>query len=548
MNDQPTTQPITQPMGQVQSATAQSNPFVNMMKTVQSAPNSDYSNAVLNKIRDGSFNDLAKQYGYDLTPFNVKTPTPVSPAPQNNYQPTFLEKVGAGLGESILGTIAGTARLGQKIGGALSGAVGLGSEVKLPGLSNLEQAAMPKSATESITKTLGDVAQFFLPGALEAKATRGLDSIIDTAKFGEQFGPKAADVLSKILKVVGTGAITGVSTGGVEALQSGGNVGKTEGAAIAGFAGGAIGKTLQILAPGIINSLAKSDFKLTPQQEVRLGPKIQNAANFIQQNDISGTATTKYKNILDINNKLEGVLQNSASANVTIPTTELESELNNLLQTPEIKADKAVYQSVVNDVKDALNTLKNTEGNSISLSNLLEGKRSYGQSAFGKASAQIKGTLVHSEGDLAVEQAYESALSKGIQNSNIGGEMGGGKIEIPENLQSLFGGQTAVNLKQFDKVYSDAINAKKLMYAAQFKKDTGLVGRIFGLWAGSAVGQAVVPGLPGKIIGGALGEIASTRVPSLIRAGIETGVKQGSTIPVITKGAIGAIGSNTPNQ
>lgn len=71
MGGQPT-QPTTQP-------TQQPNPFQSMMNTVRQNPNSDYASAVLDKIRSGEFNNLAKQYGYDLTPFNTKPPPPPPP-------------------------------------------------------------------------------------------------------------------------------------------------------------------------------------------------------------------------------------------------------------------------------------------------------------------------------------------------------------------------------------------------------------------------------------------------------------------------------------
>ena len=76
-------------------------------------------------------------------------------------------------------------------------------------------------------------------------------------------------------------------------------------------------------------------------------------------------------------------------------------------------------------------------------------------------------------------------------------------------MQKYFDGAKDVALSDFNKVYSQVINAKKLLFAAQFKNDVGLFGRLFGLAVGEVGGQAVMPGPVGKMVGMTAGEIAS---------------------------------------
>jgi hypothetical protein len=69
---------------------------------------------------------------------------------------------------------------------------------------------------------------------------------------------------------------------------------------------------------------------------------------------------------------------------------------------------------------------------------------------------------------------------------------------------------------------------------------------MFGLWAGESLGQTIAPGLVGKIVGGSTGEIASTKLPSLIRnAGERVLAKPANRLNSAVKVGLGTF--NQPN-
>ncbi len=114
-------------------------------------------------------------------------------------------------------------------------------------------------------------------------------------------------------------------------------------------------------------------------------------------------------------------------------------------------------------------------------------------------------------------------------------------------MSKMFGGKTDVTLPEFNKVYSNAINSKNLTGLARFKNDSGMVGRFFGLWAGESIGNTILPGLGGKIMGGAAGEMASTALPGLVRRAGESIISGGGNA-ISGAAKIGLGTNNQPDQ
>ena len=502
------------------------------------------------------------------------TPTP---APQNDNSPwnmSQLPAVPAGqslnLAEEIPALATGAEQLGigaaKQVGGVANTLSNAANKYIVSPLSKLITGKPTSAGTDIMGAFFGNVpasdlkptnplqdigaggasvAEFFLPSGLESAATGFLEDAVDAGKFAEKFGPEAGEALSGILKTLGSAGVTGTSMSAVTAAQGGTPSQITE-SGVLGAGAGVLAKGLEEFGPGIVNSLEKSGFKLTPTQESKMGKQIQAAADFKVNNGILGSGSSAYKELVSVNNQLEDALQSSIGKDITIPTADLENELRQIPDT--FKGDKAIYQQVVNDTNNAIDTLKKTEGDTISAQSLLEGKRSYGTFAFGKASVSPKVAKVVSEGDFAIESAYQRTLNKALQEGETTLENfnNGGKISVPDNLQSFFGGKSSVSLDEFNEVYSDAINAKKFTNLAQFKKNSGLIGRLFGLWGGETLGQVVSPGLGGKIIGGATGEIMSSNIPSILRTIGETAASTnpGNIVPgaKILTGAV-----NQPN-
>ena len=289
--------------------------------------------------------------------------------------------------------------------------------------SKLQEIGKTTTPIEKLGGAALDTLEFFLPGAAEVKTTEAWSKLIDSANFAEKFGSKAGPVISNLLKIVAGGTTTGASTELVSQAQQGGKAGLTPG--IIGGIAGAAGKAFEIFGPNILTQLNKSGFKLSPTQEVKVGQKAEEAAGFMANNNITGSSALKYKQLSNINDDLETALQNSVGTKVSVNKQELIDEINKNVEQFR-KTDPAVYKSAHNDAKNAIDVIKSTPGNTIDTNNLLIGKRSYGKSAFGKATAQVKGSVVNSEGDYAIEQAYYSTLGNAMKNSNT-------KVQIPSN-------------------------------------------------------------------------------------------------------------------
>jgi hypothetical protein len=453
-----------------------------------------------------SLEDLQKQGKVNTGSVNVEQKTPEV---YGSFQ-SPLGQFASSAGNRLINVVKNASSLGEKI---------LQAPMKLLGAKFPEKTSaetlIPKELTQPIQTpagraggVLGDVLPFFLPGGQEATATKGIDAALDTAKILKTFG-KNAPLVTKLIKTAAGGLVSGTSMAVVTALE-GGNKQETKNSFIGGSIAGSASKAFSVFAPDVLQGLAKSSFKLSPSVEAKVGAKADTAAKFVSNNNLSLSPKTQYTQLSNINDKLESNLQKSLGNKFGVSPEEVKTELNKVVK--QFENDPAVYQEVKNDVSKAIKTLDETKESNITLGELLSGKRSYGKSAFGKSSALVKTAGVVSEGDYAIEQAYQTVLESALKRTK-------GGITVTPDIKKFFPGKTKVTMDEFNKVYSAAINAKKFANASQFKKDTQLVGRLFGLWAGEAVGNSIAPGLGGRLMGGMTGEVLSNKLPSLLRKG-----------------------------
>lgn len=413
-----------------------------------------------------------------------------------------LQSVSSGIRKGVESTELGIGELGSKALGA--------KDVT----QNIEQmknspAIQPQNVGETIGKTGEQIGEFFLPSGVESKAAEEGASYLDKIPEILGLGEKAAKYVSGGLKTALQGLISGISMGGVTAAQTGGDMSKTQSATELGIGAGVLGKTLETFGSGLAESLNKSDFKLSPATEAKTQKIADNAAKFITENRIVGSASTKYAKLNHLNSQFETVLQKSLPEGIAIDKNEVMDSIRTSIEQLK-QTDPAIYNQAKTKSDQAMKLLQDMEGNILSPKEVLQSKRSWAQDAFKTAKKSKQDPTVSSEGAYAVEQAYQKALGGAFDRSK-------GAVQIPSPLRKYFGGAPEVSLSDFNKVYSDAINAKNLSFMAQFKSDAGLFGRLFGLWAGESIGQAVSPGLGGKVVGGAAGEILSTHLPGAVR-------------------------------
>jgi hypothetical protein len=418
-----------------------------------------------------------------------------------------LSNLGEGIVKSGAGLLAGTSELGRKINNYIAKIPGLGflndSNVN-PITQALQNYAQPSNFTQEIGKVIGDIGTFFIPGAVGESAIAKANDIIDSAKIAEKYGPAVADALKVAVKTLaGAG-----SMGGVTALQTGGDKSQTMYSAVLGAISGPLEYALGKISPEIVKSLNKADFKLSGVSAAKVAQKADDAAKFITDNHILGSNTTKYEKLQNITSQMENALKSSLP-NVKIPSQVIIDNINKSVEALKSE-DPAIYNETKNATNKAISLLK--ERGSISIDDALQAKRSYGNAAFRMTKFTEKDMSAANiqQANYLTELAYEKAIEDTMKSS-------GKTIKIPEKLQPYFGGKTEISLNDFNKVYSKAISAKNLSFMGQFRGGNALVGRIFGLWANSALGGTILPRLGGQLGGGIMGEIASNKLPGLIR-------------------------------
>jgi hypothetical protein len=443
-----------------------------------------------------------------------------------------------GVAKGVGSTASGLADIGKKITTGIGSLFGVKAAPDLD--QQLQNASQPVGTAQTVGFGAEKVAEFFLPEGAESQIFDKGASLIDQLPEALGLEGKAATAITGTLKTALKSAITGASTATVTAAQTGGDEAQTKSAGLFGAIAGGAGQALESFGGGLLKSLQKSDFKLTPAAEAKAAQKVESAAQFMADNKILGSSSNKYSKLTNLTQSFEDTLQSSLPEKLQINKDAIASYVNQSLDSLK-RTDPAVYNSASRDAKEALDLLGSKPGTSIDIGEALDGKRSYGKVAFKQS--KVFDPKVTSIGSYAVEQGYQKAIEDVAGSTNV-------PIHIPPELQGYFGGNESVSLPEFNKVYSNAISAKNLTNIAQFRKDSGIVGRLFGISSGGALGQMIMPGLGGKVIGGAAGEIASTKLPGLARNLAERALSSGGIAPIATKVGLGinAATSNPQQQ
>lgn len=235
---------------------------VNPNTTPQQTQQAQQSSQLVNS-RISELTQIAKTG--NSQPAQAPTSEPLQALNSNPITGT-IHDIAGGVDKSVAGTVAGVANIGKNIGNAVGNIPGLGfmktpdNSVSNQSIKNVEDFSKPTNAGETVGKIGGDIAQFFIPGGAEVEAGKAVDKAVDTAKFAEQFGQKAGDTLSGILKVLGHSGVSATSAGGVTAAQTGGDPRATIAGAAAGGLAPAVGNAVKSVGEGIAKVfIPKSD-------------------------------------------------------------------------------------------------------------------------------------------------------------------------------------------------------------------------------------------------------------------------------------------------
>ncbi len=311
-------------------------------------------------------------------------------------------------------TVVGAMDLAKKI----PGGEGVVNAITSP---EIQAQMKAQTKTEGTAQAVGagaeQIAEYFAPGAAEKFAIKGFEGVIDAAKLAERFGPKACPILDSIAKILGTGVVTGASTAGVTAIQTGGDTSQITGSGIAGFLGGATAKALEFAAPGISKYLERANLKMTPTQKMNLAPKIEGIVAETSKLK-SMTPTGRYSEITGVWKKMENTLQTflqkGPAKDVVAPTKELMSSLENL----KIKyqaSDVSDLQAAAKQIDDAISRLK-VYGDNIPLSRLNNLKRSVFDSAYNAAGNKVLDFVEHDIGN-----TYREAIERYTKGMTLNG-------------------------------------------------------------------------------------------------------------------------------
>jgi hypothetical protein len=284
--------------------------------------------------------------------------------------------------------------------------------------------------------------------------------------------------------------------------------------------GTAFGATLPILGAVIgttfskaPQALEKTNLRMTPVEQQQMARQGKDIVEYMTQKKVVGSPQTRYAKVTQLYNDMENKVTNVVKqAGTTYNRDTLISEIS---QIPEQFAnDIAGYDEAIKATDKIADFLKRKAPEEISGELLNTYKRGLFKRAYSKNNTDVLNESLHAVG---------SFLKEKLDNS------------IPA-LQAL------------NKEYGNIILAKKILFKATTRAQTGLVGKLLGSAVGGTVGGTVGGGI-GAGVGLIAGEQLSSKVlgtatRSTVGAGLQSVGELIAKLPVDKTGNI-QIGKNT---
>lgn len=366
-----------------------------------------------------------------------------------------------GAGKGILSTLKGAATLGEKIIGAPTRGLQrlAGQEVTQP---TSAETVFPKALVEPVGKA--EKAGFV------------------TEQIGEFFIPTPIGKI-KNPNILKRALLEAVDVGSKTAVQTGGDIEETAKAGAFGVGGGVFGgvvsKGLQKTLPNLSKTLEKINLRLTPAQKRNLGGKIDSAVEYIEKNKITGTPVQRLDKANDLYEKTEDTLQAFLKENKNIKVNK-----NDIIENIEVLKGKYANERDVLAIEKQLDSfidlLQKKQPDQISIETLNKLKRSTYKNAYNKAGDKVLDYVEHDIGDVL-------------------------RVFIEDSTQGLTLNGKAIG--EFNREYGNLILARKLLKAAESRKQVGLIGKLIALGVGGSIGTAL-----GGPIGAAVGAAASAPI------------------------------------
>jgi hypothetical protein len=336
------------------------------------------------------------------------------------------------------------------------------------------------------------------PSGLKEKAIGALkgvgSTIFDTGKqVAQQAGTFARSVTPFGLKAPGLDTLPGVQgiaqkaqqlvTPSNTAQQRGFDVEQTAElfTPIATLGVGAIAK-----APDFARRLEELSLRLTPAQKRDLGAKLKGATDWLVENGISGSPEKRLEKVDAIYDTMERKVanffkQHADTSKYFINKEDFIQRLHMLKASPSV-VNSRDYNDLVRQLDGAIDNVKSAfRGSKISLPDFNNYKRSIFSGAYNKAGTKISDELEYEIGDAAYEM-----LEQALMNSPV--KIGG------------------MSIREFNRTYSNAITARKLLKEAVGRNEVGFFGKLAGMAMTGGVGAA---------LGGPAGMLAAGFGPSI---------------------------------
>lgn len=397
--------------------------------------------------RDGGLKPLATQESFGSDDF------------QDTRGERGISGVATGAGKGIISTITGISSLGERMLGKIIPGRQLAEREGSTGAENIvpEELRTPVGTAEKIGFGAEQIGEFFIPS-----------SAITGGVKAAELAAKAAGLSGKALSAARIGAraaLEGVSATGILSAQEGNITDEAikTGAISAGLSGALSG--VATLFPKLAKSIQKTSLRLTPAQQRNLGSKIDDAIDFLNTNKIVGSPESRTKQVSSMLDEAESVIQDVLSTNVGSRTVSRADIINDISRLRDNYVNDRDFKAIGKQLDDLIEQIEVQFPEEISVAALNEFKRTTQKGAFNKAGEKILDDI-----EFAVADTVYSKISDAI----------------PE---AIFAGKT---IKEFNKEYSAMITAKKLLEAAESRRQAGPMLRLItGL---SAAGATAITG------------------------------------------------------
>lgn len=357
---------------------------------------------------------------------------------------------------------------------------------------------------EGISEQFGaDIAQLQAePDAKRYVEFPSLKKVVGSAaQTGANFIP-GAGVGAKVATKVGAGAATGYAADVGSKLQDDADVIDAAQPGVATVVGAVLpvlGKITGLsntekATGNVAKKLEELNMRLTPVEKQNLIRDGKNISGFLAENKIVGTPAQRYATVNILYEEAEkNVEKVIADAKLMVPKKQVMEEIAKI---PDQYIDNlSEYDGVVSKVERVLKTLQTNYGDEIPAEVINTIKRNEWKNAYSKSGSEVVNEVSNDIG----------GILKGILDENIEG------------------------LNAINQEYGKIIAARRILFKAASRGQTGLLGKAAGLVAGTALGGAVA-GPGGAAVGAFVGPQLTNAISTPLRSATGAGAQSISTL------------------